>query len=202
VTLFLGENLKNRQHKTAETSTFLTEEATKLSQKVAETEAKLAAFKSKNAGRLPELVQLNMVLRDRTDNEIKELDRQISTLEERRFYLQGQLAQIKPNTPMIAAGGERILDSEERLKALRAQYASLSGVYSANHPDIVKMRREMESLQKETGGAADAQEPAKQLVRLRADLATLRAQKYSTITRHRQAQEPSRRWKRNSRTPR
>ena len=178
VTLFLGENLKNRQQKTAETSTFLAEEADKLSVHVSETEAKLAAFKAKNVGRLPELVQLNMQLRDRADNEIKELDRQVGALEERKFYLEGQLAQIKPNSPLISAGGERILDSGERLKTLQAQYASLSGVYSSNHPDIVKMRREIEALQKETGAGTDPQEQSKQLTRLRADLATVR-EKYS-----------------------
>jgi len=177
-TLFLAENLKNRQQKTADTSTFLAEEAAKLSQHVAQTEAKLAAFKAKNTGRLPELVQINMQLRDRADTEIKELDRQISALEERKFYLQGQLGQMKPNSPLISASGERIFDSEERLKTLKAQLASQSGVYSSNHPDIVKMRREIEALQKDTGGGADPQERAKQLTRLRADLATMR-DKYS-----------------------
>ena len=80
VTLFLSENLKNRQQKTAETSTFLADEAAKLSEHCRRHEAKLAAFKAKNMGRLPELVQLNMQLRDRADNEIKEVDRQISAL--------------------------------------------------------------------------------------------------------------------------
>src|SRR6266851_3193952 len=174
VTLFLSENLKSRQQKTAETSTFLGDEATKLSEHVSETEAKLAAFKARNTGRLPELMQLNLQLRDRADNETKELDRQISSLEERKFYLEGQLAQMKPNSPLISASGERILDSEERLKTLKAQQASLSGVYSSNHPDIVKMRREIEALQKETGGGADPQEQSKQLTRLRAELATMR----------------------------
>ena len=178
VTLFLSENLKNRQQKTADTSAFLADEAAKLSAHVSETEAKLAAFKEKNTGRLPELVQLNMQLRDRADSEIKELDRQISTLEERKIYLDGQLAQMKPNSPMISTSGERIFDSEERLKTLKAQYASLSGVYSSNHPDVVKMRREIEALQKETGGGADPQERLKQLTRLRTELATTR-EKYS-----------------------
>jgi uncharacterized protein involved in exopolysaccharide biosynthesis len=177
VTLFLSENLKNREQKTTETSSFLAEEAAKLSQQLSESEAKLAAFKSKNVGRLPELTQLNMQLRDRADSEIKDLDREISSLDERKFYLEGQLAQIKPNTPLISSGGERILDTEERLKTLQAQYASLSAVYSSSHPDIVKMRREIDALKKETGGT-DSQEQAKQLVRLRADLATAR-EKYS-----------------------
>ena len=139
---------------------------------------KLAAFKAKNAGRLPELVQLNLQFRDRADSEIKEADRQISALEERKFYLEGQLAQMKPNSPLISSSGERIFDSEERLKTLKAQFASLSGVYSSNHPDIAKMRREIEALQRETGAGVDPQEQSKQLTRLRADLATTR-DKYS-----------------------
>src|SRR6266851_553934 len=65
VTLFLSENLKTRQQKTAETSAFLSDEATKLNEHVTETEAKLAKFKAKNTGRLPELLPLNMQLRDR-----------------------------------------------------------------------------------------------------------------------------------------
>jgi polysaccharide biosynthesis transport protein len=174
VTLFLSENLKGREQKTAETSTFLTDEAAKLSKHVSEIEAKLAAFKARNLGRLPELVQLNMQLRDRTDSEIKEVDRSIGSLEERRFYLEAQLAQIKPNTPMMSAGGERILDASERLRALQAQYTSLSGGYSATHPDIVKMRREIEALKKETNAGSDTDDRAKQLVGLRAELATAR----------------------------
>ena len=178
VSLYLDENIKNRQQKTAETSTFLAEEAAKLNDHISEVEKKLAAFKTKNMGRLPELTQLNMQMRDRTDNELKEVERQLLSLDERKFYLESQLAQIKPNTPMMSASGERILDSGERLKSLQAQYASLSGVYSPDHPDVVKMRREIEALQKETGAGADAQEAAKRLVALRAELAAAR-EKYS-----------------------
>ena len=176
--LYLNENLKTRQQKSAETSSFLTEEASRLSAHISETETKLAVFKAKNQGRLPELTQLNLQLRDRTDSEIMEVDRQISSLEERKIYLDGQLAQMKPNSPMISASGERILDSDERLKALQAQYASLSGVYSADHPDVIKMRREMAALQKDTGEAPDSQEQSKQLTRLRSELA-LANEKYS-----------------------
>lgn len=176
--LYLNENLKTRQQQTAETSTFLTEVANKLSSHISEIETKLAEFKAKNVGRLPELAQLNMQLRDRADSEIMEVDRRISMLEERKFYLEGQLAQMKPNSPMISAGGERILDSDERLKALQAQYASLSGVYSSDHPDVVKMRREIAALKKVTGGDDDSDEQAKQLTRMRAELAVMQ-QKYS-----------------------
>lgn len=176
--LYLNENLKSRQQKSSETSSFLAEEASKLSEHISEIETKLAAFKEKHLGSLPELATLNLQLRDRTDSETMEVDRQISMAEERKFYLDGQLAQIKPNSPMLSASGERILDPDERLKTLQAQYASLSGIYSANHPDVIKMRREMDALKKETGSDGDMQEQAKQLTRMRTDLAAMR-EKYS-----------------------
>lgn len=177
VSLYLNENLKSRQQKTAETSSFLTEEVERMNTHISELEAKLADFKKKNIGRLPEVAQLNLQTRDRTESEVMEADRQINTVQERKIYLEGQLAQIKPDTPMFGAGGERILGTGDRLSILKSQYASLSGVYALNHPDLVKMRREMASLEKESGNF-DAQEQGKQIVKLRADLATLQ-DKYS-----------------------
>ena len=177
-TLYLNQNLKTRQEQSAETTSFLTDVASKLSNHISEIEAKLAAFKAKNVGRLPELAALNMQMRDRTDSQVMEADRQISMLEERQFYLEGQLAQMKPNTPMISASGERILDPDERLKALQAQYAGMSGVYSPDYPDLVKMRREIAALKKATGGEDDSDEQAKQLTRMQTELTVMR-QKYS-----------------------
>jgi len=178
VSLYLNENLKNREQKAAETSTFLAEEAAKLSDHITDAEKKLAAFKAKNMGRLPELVTLNMQLRDRTDSELKEVERDLMSLDERKFYLESQLAQTKPNTPIISTNGQRILDPEERLKSLEAQYASLSGVYSPDHPDIVKMRREIAALRKATGSSGASDESAKKLIGLRAELVAAR-EKYS-----------------------
>lgn len=172
VSLYLNENLKSRQQKSSETSSFLTEEVARMNTHISELETKLADFKKKNIGRLPELASLNLQLRDRTDSEVMEVDRQINSLQDRKIYLEGQLSQIKPDTPMFGAGGERILGAGDRLSVLKTQYASLSGVYAPNHPDLIKMRREMASLEKESGNANN-EEQAKQLVKLRADLATL-----------------------------
>jgi succinoglycan biosynthesis transport protein ExoP len=174
VSLYLNENLKNRQQQSAETATFLSDEAVKLKDHISDIEKQLAAFKARNVGRLPELAPLNMQLRDRTENELKDVDRELLSLNDRNFYLESQLAQLKPNTPLISTTGERVLDSTERLKTLQAQYASLSGVYSADHPDIVKMRREIDALQKETSRSDGSSETAKRLTGLRAELAALR----------------------------
>jgi uncharacterized protein involved in exopolysaccharide biosynthesis len=172
--LYLNENLQLRQRKAADTSKFLAEEADRLGAHIGEAEAKLAIFKTRNQGRLPELAQLNMQMRDRTESELLDLDRRLSSIDERRFYLEAQLAQIKPNTPIISTGGERILDPDERLRTLHAQYAGMSGIYAANHPDMVRMRQQIEALERETGAGPDQAEVEKQLIRMQGELATLR----------------------------
>ena len=177
-TLYLNQNLKTRQEQSAETATFLTDVANKLSAHISDIETKLAAFKAKNVGRLPELATLNLQMRDRTDSQIMDADRQINALVQNQYYLEGQLAQLNPNTPMISSSGERILDPADRLKSLEAQYASQSGVYAADYPDIVKMRKEIAALKKVTGDSNTSDEQAKQLTKMYADLAVLR-EKYS-----------------------
>lgn len=177
-TLFLNENLRNRQQQVAETSTFLAEEAERISAHISEIEAKLARFKKENMGRLPELTQLNLQIRDRTEAELFDVERQLQSIEERRFFLDSQLAQIKPNSPMLSLSGERILGPEERLRTLQAQYAGLTGVYGTDHPDLVRLRGEIEALKRETGQAGDVDETFKRLQKMRTDLAGLR-ERYS-----------------------
>jgi uncharacterized protein involved in exopolysaccharide biosynthesis len=124
---------------------------------------------------LPELVQLNMQLMNQAQRELIEADRDIRSLRERKTYLEGELATLKPHTPIISASGERLLDTGERLKALRAQYASASAYLSPEHPDIIKMKQEIASLEQETGATDGRDELSKRLMAERAALADLRA---------------------------
>lgn len=151
VSLYLNENLRTRQQRADETSQFLGEEAERIGRQIAEIEAKLAAFKRANAGRLPELQLTNLQMRDRAESELDEAERQIRVLEDRRIYLESQLTLLKENAPVPT---ERVLEPEERLRSLRNQYASQSGVYGESHPDLARMRREMEMLEKSTGSKA------------------------------------------------
>jgi succinoglycan biosynthesis transport protein ExoP len=176
--LYLNENLHLRQQKAAETSSFLSEETERLRKEIGDMEARLATFKRKNAGRLPELAVLNLQMRDRTDAEVMEIDRQLASLEERRFYLDAQLAQTKPYTPILSTTGERILDPEDRLRTLRAQVAGLSGIYSPQHPDLVSARNQIEALEREVGSPLEDNDQAKRLTKYKTDLAALR-EKYS-----------------------
>ncbi|MDP2381543.1 MAG: Wzz/FepE/Etk N-terminal domain-containing protein [Nitrospirota bacterium] len=172
--LFLGENLKTRERHAQETTAFLKREAESLSHHIQDLEGKLAEVKQRAAGALPELVQLNMQLLSSTQREVIESDRDIRSLKERKTYLEGELASLKPHTPLINASGDRMLDTSERLKALRAQYASASAYLEPEHPDLIKMKQELSSLEKEPGATDGREELSKRLTAEQASLAALR----------------------------
>jgi len=148
VSLYLNENLKSRTEKAAQASDFLSDESDRLRKQISGFETRLAEFKEKNAGSLPELSQFNLQMLERTDRELLEVDRQVRTLEERKIYLESQLAQLTPNAMLYSDTGERILTPQGRLKGLETRYLTAIATYGSNHPDIIKMRREIKALKK------------------------------------------------------
>jgi len=177
-TLYLNENLKKREEKASETYDFLSTEADKLRTHITDLETKLAAFKEKNAGRLPGLFALNMQLRERTEGELRDVEGQLRALDDRKFYLEGQLAQINPLSPVMGDNGQSVPDPVTRLKMLRSQYISATAKYAPDYPDVVRLRREIAELEKQTGAVNSSIEQAKELARLRAELSEAR-EKYS-----------------------
>jgi polysaccharide biosynthesis transport protein len=178
VSLYLNENLKNRQQKAADTSKFLGDEANKLGEQIMAMEKNLATFKQKNIGRLPELSQLNLQMRDRAEAELSEGDRQISELTQRKTFLEVELAQLKPHAPAVSATGERMLEGEDRLRILKSQYASAASQYAPDHPDVQRLKREIEGLERESTTESADLDQAREADRLRAELTRAR-QRYS-----------------------
>ena len=155
VSLYLDENVKARQQSVAQTTAFLTEEADRLAKQIQDTEAKLAIFKRRYAGRLPDSAPVNMQLADRMQSELLRVEREISMLQDRKVYLEAQLPLLKPNAPPpTSTAGESVLTPEERLRALQAQYTSSAARYGADHPDIRRLQREIAALKGEVGGSS------------------------------------------------
>jgi polysaccharide chain length determinant protein (PEP-CTERM system associated) len=147
VSLYLSENAKVRQRSVAETTAFLAEEADRLAGQIKEIEGKLAAFERRHAGRLPDTAEVNQQLAERTEAELLRVERDIGMLQDRKSYLENQLTLVSPNLPMpTVAETERALSPEDRLRALEAEYARASTKYSPEHPDIRRMKREIDAL--------------------------------------------------------
>lgn len=168
--LFLEQNEKSRTARASESLRFLTAEADILSEQIATLEGKLAVFKERNQTSLPELTELNLRLMDHLERQQASVDTQIRSLQERKYGLEGDLAQVSPWSPMISAAGERVVDPVAMLRTLRAQYVSTSAMYSERHPDVIRLKREIESLEKQVGKVDVSLEVARELARRRGAL--------------------------------
>ncbi len=176
--LYMSENRKKRGEQAAEVSSFLEEEAQRLAQKMAESEKKLAEFKKKHLGATPELSNLNMRLLEQTENKIQRLDDRIRSLEDRQMSLQAQLAITSPHKDVYTDKGARVQSSGERLSTLTSEYLRLSATYAQDHPDVVKLRREITALENQTGLNSGASSLVAKLSTQREELAKAR-QRYS-----------------------
>lgn len=178
VSLFLSENLKQRTEAAEDTLDFLTSEAERLNSTVKDLEAQLADFKESNVEALPELSSLNLQLLTRAEQDLVQVENQMRSLEQQRVYLESELSQQEPTVGIITSqSGQRLMGPADRLKALESEFVTLSARYGAQHPDVITMRREIESLRRQTGKGAPASELAARLQSLEAEL-TERSQRY------------------------
>ncbi len=178
VTIFLKENIMSRTQSAENATLFLREATQRLKEKGQMLREKLAKFKEKNLSLLPELTQFNQQEITSLNSRLLNLDSQERALQERLFYLQGQLAQIDPNALATNAVGNPVFDIKDRIKILESQYPSLLSTYSANHPDVVNAKRELNSLKKQVDENINLNELNHVLVEKKAELSTL-LEKYS-----------------------
>lgn len=160
VSLFLEENLKNREEKASTAYSFLEKQLAALRDEVAHSEELIARFKEEHLGVLPELTQLNLQTLERTDREVQALEEHIRGLLERRAFLEGQLATVSQQRTLVTADGTHVLAPAEELRALQARYVALSATHSEKHPDVIKLREQIASLEGSGGNmdlAADLQ---------------------------------------------
>ena len=176
--LYLNENLTSRTQRAEQTSTFFAEEAGRQQAQIMELDKKLSDFKQKNQEKLPELAQLNQQISERTELDLRDAENRIAALDSQKVLLEAQLAQIPPTSLVLSDSGQRILSTEDRLKALKSELASYKARYAPGHPDIVNTQREVDGLAKQVNSDDDTSDIARKLQEARDQLASAR-EKYS-----------------------
>lgn len=169
--LYLEQNLKDREEKARTTSTFIEAEINMLKDSINQLETKIAEFKEKHFQALPEMAQLNVQMVQRLERELENLEQEIKNVKGRKIYLEGQLAGIDPDLPGIQGPGGRTADARQRLKYLHTEYIALKASLSEKHPDVIKMKKEINSLENEVTLKDKIQLKRNQLEELKTDLA-------------------------------
>lgn len=145
--LFLNENIKQRTKNAQEATEFLRDEADKLAKRMVELDAKLAEFKTGNVEKMPDMVSMNLSMIDRAEQQLQNLETRLSLLEDRKAYIQAQLLEIEPSSALYSEDGEIIYSPKDRLKMLKVNLSRLRGIYTDNHPDIIRTNKEIHMLE-------------------------------------------------------
>jgi polysaccharide biosynthesis transport protein len=153
--LYLAENDRTRQEKAAGTTQFLTEQAQKLYGDVQALEKRLLDLRSKYNGSLPEQFAMNTQLLNQAQSQLMQNRADLQILNDKKTYLQSQIGTISPYTPMTQNG--RPATPQAQLMSLELQYSDLSSRYGSKHPDVVRLKRQIEVLKKQIGGVDNVQ---------------------------------------------
>ena len=155
-TLYLSENIETRKQLAADTASFLKEESERLGRRISDLEGKVAAFKTENGSSLPEFGQLNMQMLDRGQQDLSTIQTRLQAIDQQLVFLDAQMAQLSPTAPSFSDTGERVLAPADRLKMLQGQLAAAEARYNPDHPDVIRLKREIGSLRSQLGAASSA----------------------------------------------
>lgn len=153
ITLFLDLNAKLRNEGAMEATSFLTQESDKLKVEVDKLEQSIAEYKQLNKNALPEQLTLRMTMLSRAENDLREVERDFRTTKEEIRTLEVELAAAKRGM-----GADE--NSSQTLPSLKAELARLSSVYYESHPDIRRLKRKIEAMEKIGDSPSSASESA------------------------------------------
>lgn len=150
VARFIEEEANQRKTRSEETSEFLDTELSALEQTIKEQESKIAEFKAQHGESGQNVMMFNQQASLSNNLNLQNIESQIGTTQATISTLAGQLAGIDPYAPTVEDG--KTLNSPiSQLKALQAQYASLTGRYGPEHPDVVKVTEQIRALKADKG---------------------------------------------------
>lgn len=150
VTRFLDEDLKERKNQSKETSAFLDSQIKLLEASIAEQEKQIAEYKAAHGDIRPEALAFNQQALASTTISLQNLESQITTNLGSQGALRAQLATLDPYS-RIVNDGQLMTTPTIQLRSLKSEQATLSAKYGPSHPDVIKINRQIASLEGQLG---------------------------------------------------
>jgi len=151
--IFIEENLKEREQLAVGTSDFLSKEMEQAKNQLAQQEARIAQYKQQFRGQLPSELQANLNKLERLQSAQQAISEAMSAEEDRRITLEKSLAEFE------AASSQA--DPARRLQEIQGQlsFYSASGL-TDKHPDVAALKREIVLLRERINQRASSPEEA------------------------------------------
>jgi polysaccharide chain length determinant protein (PEP-CTERM system associated) len=157
---FIGENLRIREDQALGTSMFLTDELESVQKRLTKKENELKNYREHYMGGLPEQLTTNLKILERLQGQINQLHSSLRDAENRRILLGNQIAEQSKPTPSLAVGPTNQPQQVRDIRSLRNELASLEARYTSKHPDIIRLKEMIASLERKgADGGEDRIDP-------------------------------------------
>ncbi len=173
VSRFLDEDIKERRNTAKRTSEFLQNQMDVLSKSLAEQEEKVADFRAKNGNVRADSLAFNQQASITTSARMHAIQSEIMSNMGLLGTLRSQLTQTDPYI-RISENGELLTTPSMQLKMLRSQYATLTAKYGAQHPDVVKVLRQINAMEENLNPASETSGLRTEIADIQANLEKLK----------------------------
>jgi polysaccharide chain length determinant protein (PEP-CTERM system associated) len=157
--MFIEENLRLRQQHSEDTTQFLAQQLVDAKAKLDDHDAKLAAFKSRYIGALPDQEQTNLNLLMGLSTQLDAATQALSRAQQDKSYAESMLAQ-QISVWQASQTGSNPDTLQQQLMALETQLANLQSRYTDDYPDVVKTKNAIAALKKKIAESDDSNTPA------------------------------------------
>jgi polysaccharide biosynthesis transport protein len=151
--LFVQRASQQREQKTADAATVIDDQLEDLKQRMEAQSKQIHDFKSREYTALPEHIDDNIRAVDSLKEEMRDRDTKISEEEAKKASIQREIQDLEAkgvlDQPLIQ---EKTAD-DTKLQDLRLQLGELETRYTAEHPKIVGMKRQISDLEKAIAAA-------------------------------------------------
>ena len=165
--LFIEENLRNRQQLSQDTTTFLETELDEARKNLDRQEQRLREFKSRYVGQLPEQTASNVQILSGLQGRLQASTDALNQAEQQKLYLQSLLNSYRMLAPPASSESGKTTalpptqELEVQLEKLKSQLADLSAKYTPRHPDIVRLKEQIAATEKLMAQAEEEAKAAK-----------------------------------------
>jgi len=150
--MFMEENLQLRQRQAEQTTQFLAKQLDDAKAKLDEQDAKLANFERHYLGSLPDDEQRNINILQGLNSELDATTQAIGHAQQDKTFaesaLNQQLAQWQSSQD-----GRNPQTEEQQLTSLQNQMESMKSRYTEDHPDVLRLGRDIEALKQKIAKA-------------------------------------------------
>lgn len=157
--MFMSENLKSREQSAEGTTAFLSKQLDDAKRKLDDLDSKLAEWKSKNLGRLPGQEQNNMTMLMTMNTQLDTVTQALNRAQQDKTYAETMLSQQLQAMQSVRDSGGEPITLQQQLSAAQANLNLMETRYTADHPDVVKARQEVNELKKKLDAADEPAAP-------------------------------------------